>query len=102
MTEQRLLREARAAMEGITDGGWQPFIRGDTIAVIRPRKTKERAKLYEIIHWTGFDGSSVEKRSVKAANSRFIAWCGNGGVRRLCDELEAAHARIEELEARDG
>ncbi len=96
-----LLAGAREAMDGITRGGWEAFVRGNTIAVTCPKKSEERGILYEIISWTGFDGSSVGTLQTRESNAVFIAWAGNGGVRRLVeavedrDKLEAALRNAE-------
>ena len=52
-------------------GPWEAFIAGDTIAIIKPRKRNQR--MFEVIQWTGFDGSDVVSLEEKKDIARLIA-----------------------------
>lgn len=54
-----------------TKGTWEAFIRGDTIAVVK-RVAKAGGRLFEIIHWSGFDQSDAPA-SERAGNALIAA-----------------------------
>lgn len=88
MSETTLTEEARQAMEGITGEPWVPVASEDRhhMSWVCDPTMPEGAQNICLVGAIELD--------VEQANTEFIAWCGNGGVRRLVE-------RIEELEARD-
>lgn len=60
-------------MTGHTVGPWEVFDKHGTLAVFSPRHTKRTGRIYEIIHWAGFDSSDVASLSKRKANAALIA-----------------------------
>ena len=72
------------------EGPWQAFIDGKTIAVIKSRKSNER--IFEVIHWMGFDGSDVFSLAELKEIARFIAAAPETAAER--DRLKALNAEM--------